>query len=87
MQGRVETALWSEVVTVKDNHPLPPPPSLKEGECGYKAYVRRRATEELVYHEEQAKKWAEWEQVSLDFKTMKRGFAANEPHPNDHTLQ
>ena len=60
---------------MEDDCCLPPPPP-KEGDCGYEEYVRRRATEELIYHEEQAKKWAEWDQVSLKFKTMKRGFTA-----------
>ena len=87
MKGRVETALQSEVVTTEDDCCLPPSPPHKEGDHGYEEYVRRRAAEELIYHEEQAKKWAEWDQVSLEFKTMKRGFAANEPHPSDDTLQ
>ena len=65
---------------------LPPPPPLKEGECGYEEYMRRMAAEELIYHEEQAKKQAEWDQVSFEFKTIKRGFAADKPHPSDDTL-
>ena len=44
------------------------------------------ATEELIYCEEQAKKWIEWDQVSLTSKTVKRGFAADEPHPSDDTF-
>ena len=71
---------------MEDDHCLPPPPPPKEGHHGYEEYIRR-ATEELIYHEEQAKKWAEWDQVSLNFKTMKRGFALDEPHPSDDTLQ
>ena len=30
---------------------------------------------------------AEWDQVSIEFETVRCSFAADEPHPNDDTLQ
>ena len=56
MRGRVETALQTEDILTEDGHPLPPPPPPREGEPGYEEYLKRRATEDLAYHEQQAKK-------------------------------
>ena len=46
----------------------------------------RMAAEEQKYHEDQAKKWEELNQISTEFKVVKHGFATNEPHPNDDVL-
>ena len=64
--------------------PTPPPP--KEGEQGYRAYMDRTAMEEKEFHQEQQRKWEEWQQVSTKFKVLKHGFTANESHPGNDVL-
>ena len=65
---------------------MPPPPPPKKGKPGYEAYINRMAAEEQKYHEEQARKQEEWNQTSNEFKVVKHGFAAKEPHPSDDVL-
>ena len=86
LQGRVETSMSTETPSTEGYQKMPPPPPPKKGELGYEAYMNRMAAEEQKYHEEQARKWEEWNQTSNEFKVVKCSFAANEPHPNDDVL-
>ena len=86
LQGRGETSMSTETPSTEGYQKMPPPPPPKKGKWGYEAYMNRMAAEEQKYHEEQAKKWEEWNQTSKKFKVVNYGFAANEPHPNDDVL-
>ena len=86
LQGRVETSMSTETPSTEAYWKMPPAPPPTKGKQGYEAYMNRMAAEEQKYHEEQAKKWEESNQTSNEFKVVKRGFATNEPHPNDDVL-
>ena len=86
LQGRVETSMSTETSSTEGYQKMPPAPPPKKGKLGYEVYINRMAAEEQKYHEEQARKWEEWNQTSNKFKVVKHSFAANEPHPNDDVL-
>ena len=86
LQWRVETSMSTETPSTEGYQKMPPPPPPKKGKQGYETYMNRMAAEEQKYCKEEAKKQEEWNQTSNEFKVVKRGFAANEPHPNDDVL-
>ena len=54
LQGRVKTNMSTGTSSTETYQKMPPPPPLKKGKWGYKAYMNRMAAEEQKYHEEQA---------------------------------
>ena len=85
--GRVEADMSADTPSANGYQKIPTPPPPKEGEQGYGAYMDRMATEEKEFHQEQKRKWEEWQQLSTEFKVLKCSFATNEPHPGDDVLQ
>ena len=85
--GRVETNMSADTPSPDGYWKLPTPPPPKEGEQGYGAYMDRMAMEEKEFHQEQQRKWEEWQQESTKFEVLECGFATNEPHPSDDVLQ
>ena len=84
IRGQIDAAIRTGNALAEDDCPLPPPP--REGDPGYEDNLRQRAAKDLAYQEEQAKKHIEWDQLSYDFKTVKRGFTPGEPHPENDAL-
>ena len=74
----------ADIPSAEGYQKLPTPPSPKEGEQGYRAYMDRMAMEEKEFH--QQRKQEEWQQVSTEFKVLKCGFTANKPHPGNDVL-
>ena len=77
----------ADIPSAEGYRKLPAPPPPKEGEQGYRAYMDRTAVEEKEFCQEQQKKWEEWQQVSTEFKVLKRGFTAKKPHPGNDVLR